>query len=112
MNFQVFLAKNIITWCKYGILDNLVPYLADIGRVPCRYMITRRTDVVLCQNQKLFICRRDKKTGMKQRTHTKKKQSIGELLATGRLRKTSRSSSQAATLDLQEFVDIRDISLK
>ena len=64
------------------------------------------------QNQKLFICRRAKKKGMKQHTHTKKKQGIGELLATGRLRKTSRSSSQAATLDLQRFVDIKDISLK
>ena len=49
---------------------------------------------------------------MKQHTHTKKNQSIGELLPTGRLRKTSRSSSQAATLDLQRFVDIKDISLK
>ena len=48
MNFQVFLAKNIISWRKYGILDNLVPYLADVGPIPCRYMITRRTDAVLC----------------------------------------------------------------
>ena len=49
---------------------------------------------------------------MKQHTHTKEKQSIDELVATGRLRKTSRSSSQAATLDLQRFVDIKDITLK
>ena len=59
----------------------------------------------------LFVAER-KKNGH-ETTHTyKKKQSIGELLATGRLRKTSRSSSQAATLDLQRFVDIKDISLK
>ena len=49
MNFQVFFAKYIITWRKYRILDNLVPYLAAIGPIPSRYVITRGIDVVLCQ---------------------------------------------------------------
>ena len=52
----------------------------------------------------LFVAKT--KTGM-EHTHIKK-HNIGELFAAGRLRKTSRSSSQATTLDLERFVDIKN----
>ena len=41
-------------------------------------------------------------------THKKKEHNIGELFATGRLRKTSRSSSQAVTIDLERFVHTKN----
>ena len=58
------------------------------------------------QNQKLFICRQDT-NGHVAHTH-KKTTLIGELFATGRLRKTSRSSSQADTPNLERFVCIKN----